>query len=306
MKTAIIGAGNVGATCAMRLLEAGLCDVVLLDVVESIAKGKAEDLMDAASLIGHDRTILGTSNYADIAGSDIVIIAAGFARKPGMDREELLNKNASVVRDVAKQVVSHTKKPIIIVVTNPLDVMAYLVFRESGLSRKRVFGMAGVLDSSRMNLMAARTIKKPLKTIQTLVLGTHGETMVPVVSQSKIGNNDISDSTTEENLAEILKRTKSRGAEIVSYFGTGSAFYAPSAGVLKMVKAIIENTNEILPCSCFLQGEYGIKDVYLGVPAVIGSGGVDKIVELSLTEDEAKQLKAAAESVRAQISTLTL
>lgn len=307
MKITIIGAGNVGATCAMRLLEADLGDIVLLDIVESLAKGKAEDLMDAASLIGHDRFITGTSDYKDTRESNIVIITAGFPRKPGMSREELLSKNASIVKGVAKNVSECSKDSIIIVVTNPLDVMSYLVYKESGFDSKRVIGMAGVLDASRMDLMLARRLNKPVRKIESLVLGTHGETMVPIASHSKVEGANLADILSVQDLGEVVKRTKSRGAEIVSYLGKGSAFYAPSAGVFRMVKAIVRDTHEVLPCSCLLQGEYGIKKgVYLGVPAEIYKSGVKTILELPLSDDEKELLQVASGSVRKQIDSLSL
>lgn len=306
MKTAIIGAGNVGASCAMRILEAGLADVVLLDILESLAKGKAEDLMDAASLIGHTRTITGTSDYKDIKGCDIVVITAGFARKPGMSREDLLNKNASIVRDVTKNLLANTKNPIIIVVTNPLDIMAYLVYKESGLSHKRVIGMAGALDVSRINLMTARQLNRPLRGISSMVLGTHGETMVPLPSQIQVDGKKIIDSADKKDIDAIIDKTKARGAEIVAYYGTGSAYYAPSAGVFRMVKAIIEDTKEMICCSCLMQGEYGIRDIYLGMPAILGKNGIEKVVEIDLTDEEMTRLKAAAGSVRKQVALLTL
>ncbi|MFH1868422.1 MAG: malate dehydrogenase [Candidatus Omnitrophota bacterium] len=307
MKISIIGAGNVGATCAMRLLEADFADIVLLDIEGSLAKGKAEDLMDAASLIGHNRIITGTSDYKETQNSNIVVITAGFPRKPGMSREELLSKNASIVKEVAGKVAENSKDSIIIVVTNPLDVMSYLVYKESGFDSRRVMGMAGVLDASRMDLMLSRYLNEPLRKIESLVLGTHGETMVPIVSHSKVDGKTLSGMLEDEALSEVIKRTKSRGAEIVSYLGKGSAYYAPSAGVYRMVKAIIKDTNEVLPCSCLLQGEYGIKQgVYLGVPAEIGKSGARKIVELPLSADESSLLQTASDSVRKQIRSLGL
>lgn len=306
MKITVIGAGNVGATAAMRILEAGLGDVVLLDIEEGIAKAKAEDLMDAASLIGHGRGIIGTSSYSDTRDSDIIVITAGFARRPGMTREELLNKNSSVVRSVAKQLKEFSKNPVIIVVTNPLDIMTYLVHKEAMLDSKRVFGMAGCLDSSRMNLMAARVLNKPLRGINSLVLGTHGETMVPVLSRSRVEDLSLTDVADNDEMKAIVDKTKFRGAEIVSYLGTGSAFYAPSAGAFRMVKAVVEDTQEILPCSCFLNGEYGIEGIYLGVPAQLGADGVQDIVELPLGDDEKNLLNLAADSVRNNILKLNL
>lgn len=305
MKITVIGAGNVGAASAMRLLEAGLGDIVLLDIAQDIAKGKAEDLMDAASLIGHGRNIIGTSDYSDTQGSDIIVITAGFARKPGMTREELLNKNTSVVRSVVKGFKEFNNSPIVIVVTNPLDIMTFLAYKDSMIDSKRVFGMAGCLDSSRMNLMVERALNKPLQDIDSLVLGTHGETMAPILSHSKVDGENLIHVANRDDIAQIIDKTKSRGAEIVSYLGTGSAFYAPSAGVFRMVKAIVEDTQEILPCSCFLSGEYGFKDIYLGVPAQLGKDGIEEIIELPLNDNEKKLLAAAADSTCKQISALT-
>lgn len=305
MNITIIGAGNVGATCAMRILEADIADIVLLDIAELLARGKAEDLMDAASLVGHNRSITATSDYSATQGSDIVVITAGFARKPGMSREELISKNASVVKEVAGNIVKYNKDPILIVVTNPLDVMTYLAYKASGLNPQRVFGMAGVLDASRMNLMIARALNRPVQGINSLVLGTHGETMAPILSHSKVDGVDLSDSIPPESAVQVVEKTKARGAEIVSYLGSGSAYYAPSAGVFRMLKAVIDDTREMLPCSCLLQGEYGIKGIYLGVPARIGREGVVEILTLKLTKDEKQLLETAADSVRNQIESLS-
>ncbi|NQT94867.1 MAG: malate dehydrogenase [Candidatus Omnitrophica bacterium] len=304
MKITVIGAGNVGATCAMRLLEQGLGDIVLIDIIESLAKGKAEDLMDAASIIGHNCNITGTSDYSLTEGSDIVVVTAGFARQPGMSREELLSKNASIVREVAKNIKKHSGSPIIIVVTNPLDIMAYLTYKETGFDSKRVIGMAGFLDSSRMNLMIARQLNRNVSGIDSMVMGTHGKTMVPAVSNSKVDKAKLADSLKQADIDKLAEKTKARGAEIVSYLGKGSAFYAPSAGVLKMAQAIAKDTNEILPCSSYLNGEYDIKGIYLGVPARIGTSGITEIVKLTLTKEEEKLLKEASESVQSQISSL--
>jgi len=306
MKISIIGAGNVGATCAMRILEQGLGDIVLLDIVESLAKGKAEDLMDAASLIGHSRIVTGTSDYKLTANSDIIVITAGFARTPGMSREELLSKNASIVKEVTVKIMEYNKNPIIVTVTNPLDIMTYLVYSISRLDAKRVIGMAGVLDSSRMNLMLARQMNKTVKEADSMVLGTHGQTMVPLTSHSKVAGAKLEDILKQEEIDAIIEKTKSRGAEIVSYLGKGSAFYAPSAGVLKIVKAISGDTQEILPCSCFLRGEYGLEGIYLGVAAKIGKNGIEEIIELSLSESEKELLKSASDSVRKQINSLNI
>jgi malate dehydrogenase len=305
-KITIIGAGNVGATSAMRILEHGLGDVVLLDIIEGIAKGKAEDLMDAASLINHGCEIKGTSDYNDTQDSDIIVVTAGLARKPGMTREDLLNKNASIIGDITINFMRFNHNPIVIVVTNPLDIMTYLVYRKSGLSNRRVFGMAGCLDSSRMNLMASRFLNRPIEDIDSVVLGTHGETMVPAISKSRIDGNCLSDTADTGAINNIIEKTKSRGAEIVSYLGTGSAFYAPSAGVFRMAKAVLEDTQEIMPCSCMLNGEYGIDGIYLGVPVQLGKSGIEDIIEIPLNDDEKKLLHTASESVRSQIAGLKL
>jgi malate dehydrogenase len=306
MKITIIGAGNVGATSAMRILESGLGDIVLLDIAEGIARGKAEDMMDAASLIGHGRNIVGTSDYSKTKDSDLVIITAGLARKPGMTREELLEKNVSIIKDVSNNFMKFNNNPIVIVVTNPLDIMAYLVCRVSGLEGKRVIGMAGCLDSSRMDLISARILQRPVTAINSMVLGTHGETMVPLASHSKVDNIHLNDAANKETFRRIFQATKSRGAEIVSFLGTGSAFFAPSAGVFRMAKAIINDTKEILPCSCMLKGEYGIEGIFIGVPAMLGRNGVENIIQLPLAEEEKNLFHIAAESVRAQISELKI
>jgi malate dehydrogenase len=304
MKISIIGAGNVGATTAMRLLEADIADIILVDIAENIAKGKAEDLMDAASLIGHGRQIVGTSDYKLTENSDIVVITAGFARKPGMSREELLNKNGAIVTSVARSVIEHSPNPIIIVVTNPLDVMTYAVQKASGLDSSRVLGMAGALDSSRMDLMAARSLNRRVPGIDSLVLGTHGETMAPTTSHSQVDGNPISDTLAPEAIEQVIQKTKARGAEIVSYLGTGSAYYAPSAGVFKMVQSIVEDKGEIIPSSCLLTGQYGVEGIYLGVPARLGKSGIKEIVELPLTGDEQTLLQKAADSVRGMVQLL--
>ena len=306
MKISIIGAGNVGATCAQRILEADLADIVLVDIADSMAHGKAEDMMDAASLIGHSKTIIGTGDYAATQDSDIAVITAGLARKPGMTREQLLIKNAEIVRHVAENIVRFSKHPIIIVVTNPLDVMTLLVLKTSQLKTSRVFGMAGALDSSRMNLMIARSLGMRVNSAKAVVLGTHGQTMVPAISQSKVDKRMLSEIMDCDSCDKITEKTKQRGAEIVAALGSGSAYYAPSAGVFKMVSAIVNNTHEQIPVSCYLDGEYGIRDVCLGVPVKIGNGGIERILQLDLTTEEQAQLKAAAEAVQIQFQSLKI
>lgn len=303
-KITVIGAGNVGATSAMRVLESGLGDVVLLDIDGDIAKGKSEDLMDAASLIGHGCTIKGTSNYEDTKKSDVVVITAGLARKPGMTREELFDKNASIIRQVAAHLGRYNDSPIAIVVTNPLDAMTYLFSQESGLPSEKVIGMAGCLDSSRMDLAISRQLGTPIEEINSLVLGTHGETMVPAVSATKVRGDSLDHIAGRDIMDKIIRDTKARGAEIVSYLGTGSAFYAPSAGVFRMIRSVLEDRKEVLPCSVILKGEYAIKDICLGVPVRLGRNGVEEILEISLSAEENALLNAAAASVREQIKRL--
>ncbi|MFH0732053.1 MAG: malate dehydrogenase [Candidatus Omnitrophota bacterium] len=303
-KVAVIGAGNVGASVAMRLLEAGSCDVALIDVIDGIAKGKAEDLMDAASVISHSGEIIGSTDFELMEGASIVVITAGFPRKPGMTREELLSKNASIVSDVTEKIAKYSPKSVIINVTNPLDAMTFTAYNVSKFKAQNVFGMAGLLDSSRMNLIISRHIKKPLKEIDSMVLGTHGETMVCALSQSKVSGKPLTQVLSAEQQKQVVEKTKARGAEIVSYLKTGSAFYGPSACAAEMVNAVLKDKKEIICASCLLQGEYGISNVYLGVPAVIGKNGIEKIVELELTREELSDLRKAAESVKISIEQL--
>ncbi|MFA5069564.1 MAG: malate dehydrogenase [Candidatus Omnitrophota bacterium] len=305
-KITIIGAGNVGAVCAMRILESGLSDVVLLDVAEGIAKGKAEDLMDAASLIGHGCKITGTSDYADTKDSDIIVFCAGLARRPGMTREELLNKNASIAKDVTLNFMKFNRQPVVIVVTNPLDIISYVVYKNSGLSGKRVIGMAGCLDSSRMNLISSRFLESPLDGFDAVVMGTHGENMVCLPSMSKAGDMSLAKRAAKDTIDRIIEKTKSRGAEIVSYLGTGSAFFAPSAGVFKMARAVFADSRETVSCSCLLNGEYGVSGIFLGVPAVLGKDGIANIVEIPLSNDEKRLLNAAKNFVSGQIALLNI
>ena len=305
MKITVIGAGNVGAMTAMRLLESGLCNVVLLDVVEGLAKGKAEDLMDAASVIGHGKNIIGSEDFSLMRDSCIVIIAAGLARKPGMTREDLLMKNAAIIKSVSEKIAKHVPDSIIINVTNPLDAMTYVAYKASGFNPKKVMGMAGLLDSSRMNLLTSRILNKELFHINSTVMGTHGETMVPLLSHCKIENAPVNSISDDNKLNDIVEKTKKRGAEIVSYLKTGSAFFAPSACAAKMAELIIKDSDDALTVSCFLKGEYGLEDIFLGVPAVLGKNGVEKIIEIELNDNEKEALKKAADSVKNAIKKVT-
>lgn len=298
MKISVIGAGNVGATLAMRIAENDLADVVLLDIAEGICLGKAMDLTDAAPVINHDRKILPTTNYKDIEGSKIVVVTAGFPRMPGMNREELLLKNSSIVKEAAGNIKKFCPEAIIIVVTNPLDAMTYLVFKESGFPKNRVLGMAGVLDTSRFTALVAGELNVRHRDIETYMIGSHGDTMVPLISHTKVKGEPISKVLSSERIEEVVKRTRARGAEIVGALKAGSAYYAPSASTFSMVEAILKDAKRTLCVSCFLDGEYGLKDICIGVPAKLGKNGIEKVIELKLTEKEAQEFKNSAEVIR--------
>jgi malate dehydrogenase len=297
-KVAVIGAGAVGATLAQRIFEAGLADVVLVDILKHIACGKALDLLDAASITGTEQAITGTDNYKDIEGSDIVVITAGLPRKPGMSREDLIAKNAAIIRDVCGRIKTHAPDAIVIVVTNPLDSMTYLAWKLTGFPMERVFGMAGVLDGSRFIGLLADHLKAPRSSIETYVLGSHGDTMVPVVSKTLVSGRSVAAAIPKDALEKIVKRTCDRGAEIVSLLGTGSAYYSPSAAVFAMVKAILTDTKTIMSASARLNGEYGLKDIFIGVPCRIGRAGIEKIIELELSGDEKAALADSAQAIK--------
>jgi malate dehydrogenase len=297
-KVTVIGAGAVGATLAQRIFEAGLADVVLVDILKNIACGKALDLIDAASLTGTEQMIIGTDDYKDIEDSDIVIITAGLPRKPGMSREDLIAKNAAIIRDVCGRIKTHAPNAIVIVVTNPLDSMTYLAWKLTGFPKERVFGMAGVLDGSRFAALLAEELKVPRSSIETHVLGSHGDTMVPVVSKTLVSGKPITSAIPKDALEKIVKRTRDRGAEIVSLLGTGSAYYSPSAAVFAMVNAILNDTKAVMTASALLTGEYGLKDIFIGVPCKIGRSGIEKIVELELSSDEKCALDNSAQAIK--------
>lgn len=296
--TAIIGAGQVGATTAQRILEKGLSDVVLFDVVEGMPQGKALDLMEAAPLEGHDRRILGTNRYEDIRGAEIVVVTAGLPRKPGMTREDLLNLNAKIIRDVCQNVKSQAPDSKLIIVTNPLDIMTYLAFRVTGFPSERVFGMAGVLDTARMRYFIAENLGGIPRDVEAVVLGGHGDLMVPVSSHSKAKGKPVKELIDAPSLAKIEQRTRDGGAEIVALLKTGSAFYAPASSVAVMVEAILKDQKKVLPVCAYLRGAYGLKDIYFGVPAQMGARGVEKVVEIALGEEEKKALHLSANKVK--------
>lgn len=304
MKISVIGAGNVGATLAQRIIEKDLADVAMIDIAGNIARGKALDLLDASPITGHDRAITASEDYGDIKGSSVVVITAGFPRKPGMSREELIAKNAGIVRDASSKIKAHAPDSIVIVVTNPLDSMTYLAYKSTGFKSDRVFGMAGVLDGSRLAALLAGELKCPRSSVKTYVLGSHGDTMVPVLSQTTVGGKPVSSVLSREKLDAIVKRTCDRGAEIVALLGSGSAYYSPSAAVAKMLEAIVKDTGETLAVSAYLNGEYGLKDIYIGVPAQIGKAGIRRIVELGLSDEEKASFERSAGAIRSSIELL--
>jgi malate dehydrogenase len=303
-KVAVIGAGAVGATLAQRIFEAGLADVVLVDILKNVAAGKALDLLDAAPIVGTERKIVGTDDYKEVEGSSIVVITAGLPRRPGMTREDLIAKNAAIMTDVCARIKRFAPSAIVIVVTNPLDSMTYLARKLTGFRPEKVLGMAGVLDGSRFIALIADELKVPRSSVETCVLGSHGDTMVPVVSRTFVSGKPLSKVMPEDLLGRIVKRTCDRGAEIVSLLGSGSAYYSPSAAVFKMVNAILNDTKEVMTASAYLNGEYGLRDIYIGVPCRIGKGGIEKIEEFELSDIEKNALRSSAQAIKSSIQIL--
>ncbi len=305
-KVSVIGAGAVGAEVARRTLERKLADVVLVDILEGIPQGKALDLKQAGAIEGYDNLILGTNNYSDIRDADIVVLTAGLARKPGMSRDDLLLKNAEIVKSITLEIVKFAPMSKIIVVTNPLDVMAYLVWKVSGFEANRIMGMAGLLDSARMSAFVAEELRVPITEVSSMVLGSHGDLMVPIPRYTTVSGKPVTEWLSKEKLNKIIERTRNGGAEIVSLLKTGSAYYAPSAAVTDMIEAILRDRKKTIPSSVYLAGQYGIKDIFIGVPAKLGSKGVEEIIELTLSPEESKSLRASAESVRENVRKLKL
>ena len=295
---AVIGAGQVGATAAQRILEKGISDVVLFDVVEGVPQGKALDLMEAASIEGHDRRILGTNRYEDVAGAEIVVVTAGLPRKPGMTREDLLALNAKIITDVCGNIKKFASDAKVIIVTNPLDLMTHLAAKVTGFPKNRVFGMAGVLDTARMQFFIADRLGLIPHEVQAIVLGGHGDLMVPVSSQTRVNGKALKGEIPVDELSKIEQRTRDGGAEIVAFLKTGSAFYAPASSVCEMVRVILRNEMKVLPVCAYLGGEYGLKDMYFGVPAQLGKNGVERVLEISLTPEEKNALTQSAGKVR--------
>jgi malate dehydrogenase len=300
-RVTVIGAGRVGSTLAQRIAEKNLADVVLLDIVEGIPQGLALDLMEARGLELHHRKIIGTNNYADTTGSEIVVITAGFPRKPGMSRDDLLRTNAKIVVEAAKKAIAHSPDAIFIVVTNPLDVMTYLAWQATGLPRARIMGMAGVLDSARFETFIAMELGVLPGDVKAMVMGSHGDLMVPLPRYATVNGIPITQLLDAATIERLIERTRNGGAEIVELMHTGGAFFAPASATCVMVESILLNQSRLLPVAAYLQGEYGLNDVFIGVPCRLGCGGIAEVLELSLTEEETQALHLSAESVRRNI-----
>ena len=300
----VIGAGNVGATTAQRVIEQGLADVWLVDIIEGLPQGKALDLAQAAPVAGHDMVVQGTNDYADTAGSDVIVVTSGLARQPGMSRDDLMVKNAGIVRSVVEQSVTYSPEAIVIVVTNPLDAMCHVALEASGLPSHRVVGMAGVLDSSRFRTFIAMELGVSVVNTYAFVLGGHGDTMVPLPRYSTVGGVPITELMTPEQIEALVDRTRNGGAEVVSLLKTGSAYYAPASSVASMVDAIVNNRHMVLPCAAYLEGQYGYDGLYVGVPTRLGSHGVEGIVEIGLTSDERAMFDKSAAAVRDLVAKL--
>jgi len=296
-KVTVVGAGNVGATAAQRLAEKELCDVVLVDIIEGVPQGKALDLTEAAPIEKHDAHLTGTNSYDASRGSDIVIITAGIARKPGMSRDDLISTNAGIVKSVTREIVALSPDAILIIVSNPLDAMCHVALEVSGFPKNRVIGMAGVLDSARFRAFIAMELNVSVENTHAFVLGGHGDTMVPLPRYSTVAGIPITELMSSERIAALVDRTANGGAEIVSLLKTGSAYYAPASAAVEMAEAILKDKKKILPCAAYLEGEYGIEDLFIGVPVKLGAGGIEQIVEIKLTVEEETALKKSAASV---------
>ncbi|MBD2447912.1 malate dehydrogenase [Nostoc sp. FACHB-152] len=300
-RVTIVGAGRVGSTLAQRVAEKNLADVVLLDIVEGMPQGLALDLLEARAIELHNRQIVGTNNYADTAGSEIVVITAGLPRKPGMSRDDLLRTNAQIVVEAAKNAIAHSPNAIFIVVTNPLDVMTYLAWQATGLPRNRIMGMAGVLDSARFETFIALELGVLPADVKAMVLGSHGDLMVPLSRYATVNGVPITELLDEATIDRLVERTRNGGAEIVELMQTGGAFFAPASATSVMVESILLNQSRLLPIATYLQGEYGLEDVVIGVPCRLGCGGIESILELNLSDSESKALHTSAQSVRKNI-----
>ncbi len=305
-KITVVGAGNVGASVAQYTVERELADVVLVDVIEGVPQGKALDLLEAGPIHRYDSRLVGANGYDETAGSDIVVVTAGFPRKPGMTRDDLLFKNAEVIREVTTQVATRSPKAILIMVTNPLDAMVQLAWKVSGFPTQRVMGMAGILDSARFRTFIARELNVSVENVTAFVLGGHGDTMVPLPRYSTVAGIPITELLPKERIDAIVQRTRDGGAEIVGLLKTGGAYYAPGAGVVEMIEAILKDKKKILPCAAYLDGEYGVKGLYVGVPVKLGGAGVERVIEITLTAEEDAAFKRSAAAVRELVEKLKL
>ena len=303
-KVTVVGAGNVGATAAQRLAEKELCDVVLVDIIEGVPQGKALDLTQAAPIEKHDAHLVGTNDYDASEGSDIVIITAGIPRKPGMSRDDLLKTNAGIMKDVTQKVAQLSPEAVLIIVSNPLDAMCHVAYDASGFPKNRVIGMAGVLDSARFRAFISMELNVSVENIHAFVLGGHGDTMVPLPRYSTVAGIPITELMPKERIDALVQRTATGGAEIVSLLKTGSAYYAPASASVEMAESILKDKKKILPCAVYLEGEYGFNNLFIGVPVKLGTNGVEKIIEISLTENEKIALQKSADAVKELVEDL--
>lgn len=307
MKVTVIGAGNVGATCAQRLVDKELAnEVVLVDIIEGVPQGKGLDMFEATPVEKTDVKVVGTNRYDETANSDLIILTAGIARKPGMSRDDLMNTNSGIVKSCTEQAVAKSPKAIIIVVSNPLDVMTYVAWKVSGFEKHRVMGMAGVLDTARFRSFIAMELNVSVEDVNAFVLGGHGDSMVPLPRYSTVAGIPITELMSKETIDRLVTRTRNGGIEIVNFLKTGSAYYAPSSAAVQMAESIIKNKRRILPCAVYLQGEYGITDNFVGVPVKLGKNGIEEIIQITLNPDEQAALHKSAEEVKSQIAKLKL
>ncbi len=303
-KVTVVGAGNIGGTTALHLALRNYTDVVLVDIIEGLPQGKALDILESGPILRFDSSVIGTNSYEETEGSDVAIITSGKPRQPGMSREDLLNENQEIVQSVTGQLVEHSPECVIIVVANPLDAMCHVAMETSGFPRERVVGMAGILDTARYRTFIAQEIGASVRDVFALVLGGHGDTMVPLPSMATVSGVPITEMLSRDRVDEIVQRTRQGGGEIVELLGSGSAFYAPAAAIVEMVDAILLDQKRILPCAAYLQGEYGINDLFVGVPVKLGAGGIEEVIELDLTDEEREDLEYSANDVRNMVEVL--
>ena len=303
-KVTVVGAGNVGATTAQRLAERGYADIVLLDIVEGLAEGKALDMYEASPVVGVDAALCGTTDYAATAGSEIVVITSGVARKPGMNRDDLLSINMKIVDDVTRKAIAASPDAILVVVSNPLDAMCHVAYDAAGIPAHRVIGMAGILDTARYRSFIAEALNVSVEDVHAYVLGGHGDTMVPLASFTTVAGIPVSELLPQDQIDSIIQRTRDGGAEIVNLLKTGSAFYAPSAAVAQMVDSIALNKRRILPCAALLEGQYGVDGLFIGVPVILGANGIERVLEISLTDEEQAALQHSANAVQGLVDDL--